>query len=215
MTPSELNTYVRQQYNAVNDTFFADSEIFSYAYEAEMQLAKFAYVLKNTYTDTSVSGQQEYSFPTNAMAIYRITYAGRKLKPITFREDDQVTLLNASTTATGEPLYYAKWDDVLYLRPVPSTTGDTIKVFTFDIPTEIVAGGSLNTPARFHLSIANFCLSKMCAKDKNLQMAQYYNNLWEKDLQQARSEEVRNWNSDGFTGPEGVIGYEDTVLGFL
>jgi hypothetical protein len=214
MTPTELNTYVRQQYNAVNDTFFTDSEIFNYALEAETELARHAYVIKSTYTDTSVASQQEYAYPTNALAVYRVTYAGRKLRPITFREDDQVTLLNAATTATGEPLYYAKWDDVLHLRPVPASSGDTIKVYTYDIPASITASGSLNVPARYHLSLANFCISKMATKDKNLQLAQYYHNLWVDTLKQARSEEVRAWNADGFTGSQGVVGYEDTILGF-
>jgi hypothetical protein len=215
MTPSELSDYVRRQYNAVNDTFFSDAEIFSYAWQAEMELARHAYVIKNTYTDTTVASQQEYAFPTNALAIYRVTVAGRKLKPITFREDDQVTLLNTATTATGEPLYYMKWDEVLSLRPVPSTSGDTIKVWTFDEPTEITSTSTLSTPTRYHHALADFCISKMATKDKNLQLAKHYAELWRETLRQARSEEVRAWNADGFTGPQGVVGWEDTILGFV
>jgi hypothetical protein len=179
-----------------------------------MELARHAYVIKTTYTDTSVASQAEYSAPTNSLAIYRLTYAGRKLVPITFREDDDVTALNAETLATGTPLYYTYWDDVISLRPIPAASGDTLKIYTYDEPTEIIATSTLSTPTRYHLALSDLCISKMAAKDKNLQLAQYYRNLWDDTLSQARSEEVRAANADGFTGPDGVVGWGDGTLGY-
>lgn len=215
MTPTELADYARQQYNAVNDTFFSNAELFSYAWQAEMKLARHAYVIENTYTDSTVASQQEYAYPTNALAIKRITVAGRKLTHITMTEDDMVTLLNAATTATGEPLHYFTYDEVLYLRPIPATSGDTIKVYTFDEATEITSSSTLNTPTRYHLDLADFVVYKMATKDKNLQLAQFYLEQWTDTMRQVRSEKVRNWNTDGFTGVDGVVGTEADLPGFF
>lgn len=186
MTPLEINTAARQRYNAVGDTFWSDAEIYNMIYQACCEMATEGFVIEQTYTTTSVASQQEYNFPTNAMSIKRITYDGKKLSPISFREDDVLTVLNAATTATGVPTSYMIWNNIIYLRPIPSTSSLTIKLFANIEPQSVTSTSTLEIPTEFQMALVNFILSEMSAKNKNYQGAQYYRDLWEKDVIRAK-----------------------------
>jgi hypothetical protein len=215
MTPGEVIEYARQQYNAINDTFFfTDEEMYRYVWEAEMQLAKQAYVIKSAYTASTVASQQEYSLPSNTLTVKRVTYAGKKLKPISFREDDTITIHNAATTATGEPSYYAFWNETLYLRPVPNAVG-TLKVFSFNEPAEVSSTSVLEIPTRYHQGLVDFLISKMAAKDKNFEAASYYMNIWQKTVKEARDHERKHYRGDAFSAVQDFEMLEENYLGIV
>lgn len=181
MTPGEVLSYARQQYNASNDSFFSDEELYRHVWFAQSILAKEANAIENTYTTTTVADQQEYEFPTNAIAIKRITWNGKALERITFREDDILTGRNAVTTATGEPAAYAVFDRVIYLRPIPGEAY-TLKIFSYDGPQEVSSTSSLDVPDEMHLDLVNFVLWKMASKDQNFEGAKYYQEQWADSL---------------------------------
>ena len=84
MDVSDLVTYARQQYNATSDSFFSDTELYSYIYDAQMQLARFTSCIRGTYTQSTVASQQEYSMPSDVISVKRVTYDGKRLAPISF-----------------------------------------------------------------------------------------------------------------------------------
>lgn len=197
MTPGEVATYARQQYNAVNDSFFADSELYKHIWLAQDIMSKECKVIENTYTTATVVGQQEYTYPTNAIAIKRITYDGKRLSPIKMREDDILTGFNASTTATGLPQYYFVFDRIIYLRPVPDSVL-TIKIYSFDKPQEVSTTSTLDVPDEFHLDLVDFVLWRMAAKDQNFNSAAYYQKQWEGALARAKQWSRKRLVADGF-----------------
>tara|TARA_R110000868_G_scaffold9394_1_gene46904 strand:- start:9218 stop:9862 length:645 start_codon:yes stop_codon:yes gene_type:complete len=199
MTPSELNTYVRQAYNAVSDSFYADTELYSYMYDAEMQLARETKCIRAVYSTPTVASQQEYTRPSRAVAIKRITYEGAKLLKISDKIDDLYTLNNQATTATGTPMYYWEWGTTIYLRPVPDAIG-TLNIYSFDQPDTVSATSVFEVPSRYHTDIANFVLWRMALKDKNFDIANAYNAIWNKSLSDAKKYEAKNLRGDGFTG---------------
>lgn len=182
MSPDDINTAARQRYNAVGDDFWSNQEVFYMIYQACCEMATEGLIIEQTYSTVSVANQQQYSFPTNAMNIKRITYDGRKLDCITFREDDVLTVLNQATVATGVPSCYMIWNDIIYLRPIPSTAALTIKIWSNIQPQLVASGTTIEIPDVFEMSIVNFILSEMSAKNKNYAGSAYYRNLWEKDL---------------------------------
>lgn len=185
MTPSDLQGYARQQYNASTDQFFSDGELYQYIWAAEFDLAHKAMLIERTYSTTTVASQQEYSYPTSTIAIKRITYDGVRLVPITLKEDDTLTLGNAATTATGSPQFYAVWNQTIMLRPIPDSAL-TLKIYSFNEPTEVSATSVLEIHEMWHLAIADFLLWKMCAKEKNFDGAAWYQGLWMKTLDDAK-----------------------------
>jgi len=198
VTPLQINTAARQQYNAVNDSRYSDLELYDLIYAAQLDLANEAFLIEAVLSTTTVASTQEYDFPTRAIAVKRVTYNGTKLSPISFREDDVLTVLNQTVSTTGTPSSYAFFDDVFYLRPVPNAA-KTLKVWAFTEPSTVSATSVMDIPTLFHMSIVNFLLSKMSAKDKNYEGASYYWNLWEKDMERAKRFSRKRHRGDAFS----------------
>lgn len=198
MTPLELITYARQLYNAVNDTFFSDAELYMMVQAAQTELARETNCIRRVYTTPTVANQQEYSKPAAAFSIKRITYNGRKLFKISDREDDALTLNNAVTTATGAPQYYWEWDDSIELRPVPDDAL-TLKIYTYDLPQTVSSTTTLDVPDAYQLDLSFYLLWHMCSKDKNYQAAQAYQTTWMQKVRDIKGYERKRLRGDSFT----------------
>jgi len=199
MTPSEIELAARQRYNAVNDTFWSQSEIFGLIYAACSEVCSEGYSIERRYSSTTVVGTQEYDFPTNAIAIKRITYNGAKLTKIDMIEDDALTGLNQQTTDQGTPLNYWIWDRTISLRPVPDAA-QTLRLWTYNTQGPITdATTTIELPESQHARLINYVLSGMAAKDTNFTAADWYRNLWEKDKIEIRKTMRRIQRADKFT----------------
>tara|TARA_R110000868_G_scaffold62962_3_gene189963 strand:- start:18163 stop:18813 length:651 start_codon:yes stop_codon:yes gene_type:complete len=167
MTPAQIETAARQLYNSINDTFWSSSEIMTLIYRACLELyLECGLVIERTFSSSTVIGTREYAYPTNARAIKRIEYNGKKLFPISQRDDDSLTLQQDDTTATGEPVYYEIWDNTLMLRPTPSAVG-TLTVYAHCEPQEITSTSVMEVPSFTHGAVVDFVTGQMAMKDKN------------------------------------------------
>lgn len=214
MDLADLLEYSRQQYNSVGDSFFSDAELYRHVWAAQGDLAREALCIERVYTTTTVASQQEYTYPTNTIAIKRVTYGGVKLAPITFLQDDVLTLSNQATSATGTPQYYAIWNETLYLRPIPSTAG-TLKIFSYNEPDEVVSGGSLEVPTQYHLGLADYLLWRMAAKDQNYEAANYWRQQWQERVDQAKRAHRKLKRGDSFAMVVDEDAQPITVIGAL
>jgi hypothetical protein len=183
MTPSDISNFARSKYNAVSDSFFTDAEIYQYIYQACLELAAECNILETIYSTTSVTGQQSYAFPTQTRIIKRITYANVgggsvKLEPITFREDDALTLVNVASTTQGFPQFYTQFNYSIYLRPIPDATGSTITIYSFNEPQPVTATSVIEVPSLFHMDLCDFVVKEMYAKDKDPDMLAYFDARW-------------------------------------
>lgn len=168
MLNSDIETYSRSRYNASSDTFFSSAEIMYYIYKAQLDVAIECQIIEKLNTAIpSVSGTQSYAYPTNAEAIKRITYNGQKLQKITFREDDSLTLNNATSTLSGTPAFYYEWNKRVYLRPIPDTSSLNIIMYTYNSPTVPIASGTPEIPDIFHMDLLDPVNMEMAAKDQN------------------------------------------------
>ena len=77
MTPSEVETAARRQYNATGDTFFSSEELAQLMYFGQMELAREVFCIEQTYSASTVSGTQGYAYPSQVIGIKRITVDGR------------------------------------------------------------------------------------------------------------------------------------------
>lgn len=181
MILSDLELTIREGYNAVGETFWSQAEIWRLIYGACMDLAVETKCIERTYTTTTVALQQEYAFPGNTIEIKRVTYDGRKLEPIDFRQDDVLTVNNAATAISGTPVYYTQWDEVLALRPIPDSAL-TLKIYSVNEPQEITtATTTLEVPSFTHMRLCNFVWARMYAKDKDFNTSAFCQKSWEKD----------------------------------
>lgn len=198
MTPTDLESYTRQRYNAVGDTFFPQAEIFNFFYAAQMELAMETKCIKNVYTTTTVASQRAYDFPSLTIAISRLEVNGQRVYPNDFMDDDATTGNNPDEVLTGQPTWYQIWGDDLYLRPVPSTSAQTIRVFSYNMPNPVTAVGTLDIPARYHLYLSDYAMSQMCAQDGNNAQATSFMNLWTDHKKRVLRFESERDSSDDF-----------------
>jgi hypothetical protein len=198
LTVTELETMIRQETNTVGDTFWSSEEIQRLMWQAHLELAREAMLIERTYTTTSVVSQQEYDYPTNTISIKRVTYDGEKLEPITMREDDALTLSDSATLSVGKPKYYFVWNETLYLRPVPDTSGLTIKIFSFNEPQRIVSTSAFEIPCQFIPDTKYFVMSAMAAKEGDFNKSQYYRGLWDKVVMNAKKWSKKRLRGDSF-----------------
>ena len=199
MTPGEVVLAARRRYNAVNDTFWSDQELYDVIYAALLEVCEEGFAAERIYSSTTVAGTQGYDFPTNAIAIKRVTWDGQKLTPIDMREDDAITALNQNTTDQGNPRYYWIWNRTIYLRPVPASAA-TLKLWTYNEQSTITASSTtIEIPTVHHAKLVNPVLSAMAAKDQNYNAAQYYLKLWDNDKMRIKQAMKKQKRADGFT----------------
>ncbi len=215
MTPAEVELAARQRYNAISDTFWSQAEIFNYIYAACLEVSEEGYAIERTYTSPTVASTQGYDFPTNAIAIKRATWNGRKLTLIDMRDDDALTGLNMATTDEGNPEYYWIWDRVIYLRPIPASVA-TLKLWTLNQQGAIsTSSTTIEIPSHHHMRLLNPVLSAMAAKDTNLKIADWYDTKWERDKVKIRQSMKKMKRTDGFAVVKDEQMVVETVLGGL
>jgi hypothetical protein len=214
MSPTDIETAARREYNAVGDTHWSTAEFLAMMDRAQLELAREAMCIEQVYTTTTVAGTQEYSFPTNTIAIKRVTYDGKVLYPITYQEDDTVTVFNASTASQGIPQWYTVWNDTISLRPIPSDAL-TLKIYSFNEPQALSVTSTLEVPSLFHGHIVDFLLSRMYSKDKDFNSASYYDRKW----MEGKAQAIKWFQRKRVTNRFKMVQDEDTLLvrpvGFL
>lgn len=198
MNLTDLMEYARQQYNAVGDPLFSDALLRNYVYDAEMELATATKCIRAVYTTTSVASQQEYLFPSRTISIKRVTYDGVVVRPKSL--DEVLNLTSTPAAATGTPYIYAIWAETLYFGPIPVSAGVTIKVFSFNEPSQKTTNTStLDVPDRYQLDLAEYLLQRMCTQDKNYQGAALHAKAWSEKVKKARSTERKMMTGDAFS----------------
>lgn len=214
MTPAEIETAARRKYNSDGDSFWNTDEIMGLIYEGELEMARESINIEKTYTTSSVIGQHSYSQPTNSISIKRIEYDGAKLERITFREDDTITNLKSTITATGTPIYYYEWSGLIYLRPTPDAV-KTIKIFSYDMPQAVSSSTTLEVPVQFHRDLVNYVVKEMALKDQNYNSADRYQAMWDKALVKVKTWTRRRKRGDEFQTVKNADDSAGTILGSI
>lgn len=213
MTLTEMLTACQNQYNAISDNFFTESELLTYVWRCSNVLARRAFVIERTYSTVSVSGTQEYAYPSTTIAIKRVTYDGAKMSLITFREDDLLSLTNSATTTTGTSRYYTIFNYIMALRPIPDTSALVIKVYSYNLAQQLTSiNSTLEIPAQYHDGMIDGVVAQMCRKDQNFTGAATYQQLFEQFVLEVEKMERKRKKSDAFA----TVQNEETLIsGFL
>lgn len=215
MTPSQIEDAARRRYNSVGDSFWSSAEILELLYDACLEIATETLCIERTYSTTTTSGTQEYAYPTNAIAIKRVTYNGQKLKVIDMREDDAVTGLDMSTTSTGTPQYYFIWNETISLRPIPDSSSATLKIWTYNEPASLTSTSTLEIPTVFHMKLVYYIVAEMAAKDSNAVAAKYYMDRWDRAKIDAKKWIKRSKRGDSFAVVKDDEQLVEAYLGFV
>lgn len=198
MTPAAIELAARNRYNAAGDTNWSTEEIAGIIYQGCLELTRdCGMVIERLFSSTTVIGTSEYAWPDEASAIKRVTVGGRKLREISMREDDLITLENQLTTDTGTPEYYYVWNRTINMRPIPASA-ETLEVFALVSHQEVEATSNIEIPVQYQGALINFVIKEMSAKDLNWQMFDRYQGLFDADKLAIRAHIRRAKRADAF-----------------
>lgn len=173
----------REEYNAVGETFWSDSELYNIVWRLCQEIATEAKCIERTYSTVSVANTQEYSYPTNTISIKQVTYNDVPLIKTDFREADKSQLYVNTTATTGTPVYYTEWGGAIQLWPTPNADDDEIKIYSYNNPQAISVTSTLEVPDVHHGRLVDGIIARMYAKDKDFNSAAYYDAKWAKSKQ--------------------------------
>ncbi len=160
---SALITKARRRVNETSTTFFEDDDFVDWADEAQKYFVRQTRYLESSESTSAVSGTQSYDLPDDFLALYRVTFNGKKIDRVSFFEIDELGL--DETSYSGTPTLYYVHDDKLYLIPKPTTT-DTIKVYYYKYPATIDATtDTLETPPIYDDVIVAYMVYMAYKKD--------------------------------------------------
>lgn len=212
MTPTEITTAARDLYNAVGDTFFSDTLMYNWMWQGCHELAKKAWLIESINSQNTVAGTQGYAYPTNTIGIKRITVNGKKIKRITMRDDDAITLSNQAVTSQGWPIYYTDFNYTIYLRPIPDGVY-TMNIYSYSDHTAITASTTLQIPPLFHFDLVDYLLWRMFAKDKDMANMTTHAAMWSEHVKDAVAYKNRLKRTDGFATVQSEDTLPVTILG--
>lgn len=188
-----LISRIKAKYNAENDTFFSDNFMYTHVNEAEGELALKGYVIEKTVTTTSTADTRQISYPTNLLALKELRYDYELLKKVELRNDPKTS----STDSTGTPDSYTVWDNIIYLYPTPSTTGDTIELKGYFYPSDKTSmTDTLEVPNEYVNAISNYVLAHMALKDINTTLYSAYMSEWKEQLFKVEKERRKRLRTD-------------------
>lgn len=212
MTPPQVVAAARDLYNATGDSFFSDLQIYNWIWQAEHELAMKALAIEATYSGSTVAAQQNYSYPTNAIALKFVTVNGKKVKRITGREDQAITLSNQTATTMGWPIYYTDWNSTIYFRPIPDGIY-TLAINYYSDATVPSASGTIDVPVLFHFDLVDYVLMRMYAKDKSLDSAEFHGALWAQHVKDCIIYMKKKRRTDSFATVQSEDNLPVTILG--
>jgi hypothetical protein len=196
MTPTEIETAARQIMNANDSAFWSQTEIIeSYLYMVILDLVNGGYHIENRYTQTTVASQEEYTKPSRAIAIKRVVYDGRKIKPIDMRQLESMQI-DSSSPATGRSEFYWEFDNVIGLYRVPDSAL-TLEMWTYDEPSKPTKTSTLEIRSNYHHHLVIGVVYYMSLKELGHPNTLLYERKWEQAKFKIINEEAKRKQRDG------------------
>ena len=188
---------VRYDLNEETAAFWSDTELIQWMNEAIWEINSKTRCLERSVIDQALAEDDyDYTFATAHLDIELILHdsgtttgdadeeaARRRLQALERRSLTDM----GHTRETGRPKFYATWNDILYVWPIPDSdqSGTTLHIFCVSQPTGITSATSaIETPAYFDHCIPNYIKAKAYYKDKRDAKGNYFMALFEKQLRE-------------------------------
>jgi hypothetical protein len=131
---SAIRRNVRDTASSTSLRRYSDAVLLAYVNEAQRVIINATWASSDSSTQAAVSGTGTYAYPSEAIHVWRVTYAGANLPELDFRWKDVDTQNNAWETTTGTPEAFVRdrsEPGTIRLSPVPSASGSEVKLFYF------------------------------------------------------------------------------------
>lgn len=185
--PSGILNTIRDQLYEAEEGFYSDSEIYTYLSEAESTMADAVGGVRTTSTISTSGSLAEYTRPSGALEIYRVTWDSKTMDKININDVDRVEGDQyGGVGMSGNPQFYYEDGDVVGLSPSPSSTKN-LKIWYEYFPTVLASGStSFSIDDQFVYSLINYVLFRAYSKDNEQVQANVYLQLWNHSIDKAK-----------------------------
>lgn len=212
MTPAEILSQARSQFDDPNSTFITDAEGYAYIWQGLYELCAQSDIIEVKQTKTTVNGTADYSFnflPTNGGTLLVQDFIKIKMvtwdENILFRRDlEKFQQIVGPTASSGSPQWYRYFNNTMTLTPTP-TSAKTLLVYGTGRPAEITANTanddlfhSFGFEEAFQQDVIDYVLMRMYYKDDD-QKAIEHRTLWEAHLKRITLEQKQIEYMDNHT----------------
>ena len=204
MTPAEIITNVRSQFDDASSAFLTDAELYSYIWQGLYELCAQSDVIQKTDSSiTTVNGTAAYNMPVSNseegtgplfIKIQQVTWNGNLL----FRKDlESFQAITGNSASSGNPQYYNQWGKVLTLTPTP-TTAQTVKIYGFGSPSDPSTSNRDiyerdGIEEAYQIDVIDYVLMRAYYKDDDTKAIEH-KRLWEMSLQRIKLEQKQRDN---------------------
>jgi len=170
-TVGDVITWVTEQFGDVANVQIDTPKIIRYINMAVLEITtRDPKAYHGRYTQNSVIGQNEYSYPTGLLYVTGVKYDTSLLKTISFEEIQRQTG-DSFTTEKGTPQYWSQQADYFQLWPVPDAV-KTVTVYGSAKPANVtVSGDLLPLSDRFFPRICEYVEAKANELDEDYETA--------------------------------------------
>jgi hypothetical protein len=175
MLPTELTDAARRATNTFGSNFVSDSELLTYLSFALRELSHYSRCYETIDVVTAVASQATYTVTAAAFEIKQITYDGTKIKPITFREAND-----------------------LVVNPAPSASGSQIQIYSYATHPTVTASSTIYIPETLQHYTIHYLKAMIRSKETDAQGAATELGLWANAKEQAKKEMIQRNRADGY-----------------
>ena len=215
MTPSDVMTSVRSQLYEPVATFWTDTELYGYMWQAEQELALQIKCTQVSTTLTSVTAQSMYTRPADAYYIDRLMWDKVKLKKIDKTDYDALQRVAYGGQYTiGRSMHYIEWNDSLILWPIPAYSAP-IGIDYVKIPDQVTASSTFDVPPLFHNFIQDYVMYRALLKDQDDQRSSFFKQQWDNNLIRAYTFWRQKTDDDFYHVVKEEDSYRNVELGMI
>lgn len=167
MLVSDVATRVKRTFGDEYGAQIDDTDIIRWCNDAQKEIALQNKLLQTVSNTNTVVNQQDYTLPTDLLALRGIRYDKLRLTMLSL--DDIDAVVEDRSLDKGTPQYYWTYAQTLSLWPTPDAV-KSITIYYTQVPATLTAvGNTISLPAQFDNRIVEYCVAQAAELDDNLE----------------------------------------------
>jgi hypothetical protein len=188
---------VRRTFGDEASVQITDDDVIRWINDAQLQISvDNPELLEAVATTNIVSGQADYTLPTDLNTLRSLMYNNFRIRSLTFNEfNEYIDGFKAPVGQGGygnsTPEVFMMYGSTVTLFPTPNKNiTDGLRIYYAKHPAAVTTmGDSLGVPVRYHNSVVEFCLKQAYELDENPDMVAFKSNEFATQMQKLKDQE--------------------------
>jgi hypothetical protein len=174
-----------------------DADIIRWVNDAQLQISvDNEDLLETVGTASIVSGQADYTAPSNLNTLRSLMYNNYRIKGLSFSEfneylDGFKAPAGQNVYGNGRPEVFMVYGGTITLFPTPNESiTDGLRIYYSRHPASVgTLADALTVPDRYHPAVVEYCLKRAYELDENVEMTAFKKGEFDSQVQKLKSQE--------------------------